>query len=103
MFVSANAIDYNKSLVCQELQIPDPDSSSKYLGLLKILGRNKSVIFGYLKDKVKAIVQIWNEKKILRPAKEILIKTVAQVLSSYAMDLFLLPVKHRESCMEKFF
>lgn len=106
VFFSANVIDYNKNLVCQELRIPEADSFSKYLGLPNVLGRNKSVIFGYLKDKVKASIQSWNEKKICRPAKEILIKMVAQVLPSYAMNVFLLPVeliKDIENCMAKFF
>lgn len=57
VFFSANVIDYNKNLVCQVLQISEADSSSKYLGLPNILDRNKSVIFGYLREKVKAKVQ----------------------------------------------
>lgn len=71
VFFNANVIEYNKNLVCQELQILEADSNSKYLGLPHILGRNKSVIFGFLKDKVKASIQSRNEKKISRPAKEI--------------------------------
>lgn len=93
VFFSANVIEYNKNLVCQELQILEADANSKYLGLPNTLDRNKSIIFGYLKDKVKASIQNWCEKKMSRPAKEILIKTVAQVLPSYAMNVFLLPVE----------
>lgn len=40
VFFSANVIDYNKELVCQELQIKEADDSSKYLGLPNVLGRN---------------------------------------------------------------
>ncbi|KAL8119408.1 hypothetical protein AgCh_016796 [Apium graveolens] len=86
------------------------EEATKVVELLKTYemasGRNKSVIFGYLKDKVKASIQSWNEKKISRPAKEILIKMVAQTLPSYAMNVFLLPVdltKDIENCMAKFF
>lgn len=93
VFFSANVITYNKEIVCQELQISEADSSSKYLGLPNILGRNKSVIFGYLRDKVKNSIQSWNEKKIYKLVKEILIKIVFQALPSYAMSVFLLPVK----------
>lgn len=41
-----------------------------------------------------------------RPAKEVLIKIVAQTLPSYAMNVFLLPLeltKEIEGCLEKFF
>ncbi|XP_074356469.1 uncharacterized protein LOC141696188 [Apium graveolens] len=54
--------------------------SSKYLGVPNTLGRNKSVIFGYLKEKVKASIQNLYERNVSRPAKEILIKNVAQTL-----------------------
>lgn len=88
------------------LQINEADNSSKYLGLPNILGINKSVVFGYLRDKVKTSVQRWNEKKISKLAKEILIKMVAQVLPSFAMNVFLLPLDltcEIEKCMSKFF
>lgn len=106
VFFSANVIQYNKDMICQALQINEADNSSKYLGLPNILERNKSVVFGYLRDKVKTSVQRWNEKKISKPAKEVLIKMVAQVLPSFAMNVFLLPLEltHEiEKCMSKFF
>ncbi|KAL8148975.1 hypothetical protein AgCh_006108 [Apium graveolens] len=86
VFFSANVIQYNKERVCQELQINEADGSSKYLGLPNILGRKKSVIFGYLKEKVKAGIQNWTERHVSRPAKEILIKMVAQALPSFSMN-----------------
>lgn len=50
--------------------------------------------------------QNWNVQKISKPAKEILIKMVAQVLPSYAMNVFLLSlnlIRDIEICMAKFF
>lgn len=58
VFFSANVILYNKNMIFQELQIQEADDNLKYLGLPNILGRNKTVVFGYLKDKVKASIQI---------------------------------------------
>ncbi|XP_074352348.1 uncharacterized protein LOC141691513 [Apium graveolens] len=46
VFCSANVIPYNKEELCQVLQIPEADNSSKYLGLPNMLGRNKTTIFG---------------------------------------------------------
>lgn len=51
VFFSANVIQYNKDLICHELQIAEADNNSKYLGLTSIFGRNKMVIFGYLKTR----------------------------------------------------
>lgn len=57
VFFSINVIQYNRELVCQELQMIEPDEKSKYLGLPNLLGRKKSVLLGYLKDKIKAVIQ----------------------------------------------
>lgn len=70
---------------------------STYLGLPSILGRNKSVVFGYIKEKMRQKIQSWEGKYISKAGKELLIKTVAQSLPSYAMNVFLLPV---ELCKE---
>lgn len=93
-------------MVCQRLQVSKATESTKYLGLPNMLGRNKSVIFGYLKEKVKASIQNWSAKNISRPAKEILIKMVAQALPTFAMNVFLLPlelIREMERDMSKFF
>ncbi|XP_074374335.1 uncharacterized protein LOC141714732 [Apium graveolens] len=106
VFFSANVISYNKESVCQVLRIPEADDKARYLGLPNILGRNKTVIFGYLKDRVNASIQKWNAKCVSKPAKEILIKTVAQTLPSYAMNVFLLPLeltREMEKAMSRFY
>ncbi|XP_074323477.1 uncharacterized protein LOC141660391 [Apium graveolens] len=84
----------------------EASDNSKYLGLPNILGRNKSVIFGYLRDKVTTCIQGWMEKNVSRPSKELLIKTVAQTLPTYAMSVFLLPLeltRDMEKVMAQFF
>ncbi|KAL8111888.1 hypothetical protein AgCh_019551 [Apium graveolens] len=106
VFFCANVMEYNKERVCNELQIREADNSAKYPGLPNILGRNKSVVFGYLKDGVKTIIQNWSVKNVSKPAKEILIKMVAQSLPTFAMNVFLLPLdftRDIETSMSKFF
>lgn len=105
VFFSSNVISYNKVLVCQALQMLEADNRSKYLGLPNTMGRNKSVILGFLKDKVHARIKTWDGKYISRAGKEILIKSVAQALPSYAMSVFLLPfeiTREIEKCLSKF-
>lgn len=89
---SSNIIQDNRELICRELQMNEADENSKYLGLPNLLGMRKSILLGYLKDKVKARIQSWDSKFISKAGKETLIKMVAQALPSYAMNFFLLPM-----------
>ncbi|XP_062076041.1 uncharacterized protein LOC133780185 [Humulus lupulus] len=76
-----------------------------YLGLPNIIGRNKTVVLGFLKDRIRKRIQGWDAKLLSRAGKEILLKTVAQSLSNYAMSVFLLPVSvcsEMERLMNKF-
>ncbi|KAL8106994.1 hypothetical protein AgCh_023701 [Apium graveolens] len=105
VFFSSNVIDYNRAEICGKLSMQEADEFTTYLGLPNILGRRKSVILGYLRDRVKTRIQSWNKKKLPRSAKEILIKSVAQSLPVYAMSVFLLPkeiIKEIEVMLAKF-
>lgn len=51
------------------------------------------MILGFLKDKVNVTVDRWSNKMISKSGKEILIKSVAQSLPTYAMNVFLLPLE----------
>uniref|UniRef100_A0A803Q2B6 Reverse transcriptase zinc-binding domain-containing protein n=1 Tax=Cannabis sativa TaxID=3483 RepID=A0A803Q2B6_CANSA len=69
------------------------------------MGRNKTAALGYLKEKLRKRLQACGTKFLSRAGKEILIKTVAQALPSYAMSLFLLPLeifRDMESMMAKY-
>ena len=56
-FFSVNVIDYNRDLVCHELQFQQADSSTRYLGHSNTLGKNKSAVLSNLKKKVKASIR----------------------------------------------
>lgn len=92
-FFSSNVIEYNRQLDCQALQMGEANENSTYLGLPSTLGRNKSVILGYLKNEACSRVKSWDGKYISRSGKEILIKSVAHALPTYAMNVFLLPLE----------
>lgn len=59
IFFSSNIIQYNRDDVCSTLSIMEEDARRKYLGLPNILGRNKLVILGFLKEKVSNRVRSW--------------------------------------------
>ncbi|XP_060969617.1 uncharacterized mitochondrial protein AtMg00310-like [Cannabis sativa] len=54
------------------------------------MGRNKNAILGFLKEKMIKRIQGWESKFLSKDGKEVLLKSVAQSLPSYAMSVFLL-------------
>ncbi|XP_030487638.2 uncharacterized protein LOC115704575 [Cannabis sativa] len=105
VFFSSNTTRTTRDRVCQQLNIAEADEDSFYLGLPCLEGRNKNAILGFLKDKMQKRVQQWESRFLSKGGKEVLLKTVAQALPSYAMSVFLLPIetcKSMESIMSKF-
>ncbi|XP_062100071.1 uncharacterized protein LOC133805941 [Humulus lupulus] len=92
VFFSRNIEVSMRDTICGDLGIHEADENSTYLGLPNILGRRKSVILGYLKDRILQRIQGWEGRFLSRAGKEILLKTVAQALPNYAMSVFLLPI-----------
>lgn len=66
---SRNVERYLKDEVCGILQFAEAEESALYLGLPNFIGRNKYVLLGYLKDKVKSRIQSWDEKYLSRGGK----------------------------------
>ena len=93
VFFSRNVVADTKKEVLDILKFHEADDSSHYLGLPNSLGRKKSALLGYLKEKVQQRVQSWDGKLLNKGGKEILIKTVAQAMPNYAMSVFLLPIE----------
>ena len=61
------------------------DRFEKYLGLPTLVGRAKYHSFAYLKDRVWKKLQGWKGTILSRGGKEVLIKAVAQSISTYSM------------------
>lgn len=104
-FFSSNVIQYNKEEICRVLQMGEADAYSKYLGLPNVLGRNKSVLLGYLKERVRSKISSWDGKWVSKSGKVTLIKSVVQALPTFAMNVFLLPLeisKDIERSLSKF-
>lgn len=77
VFFSSNVSAASKSELCTSLQIQEAGDNLTYQGLPTMLGRNKSALLGYLKERIDARVRGWDEKFISRLGKEVLIKNVA--------------------------
>ena len=63
----------------------------KYLGLPSLVGRSKRNTFQQLKERLANKLSGWKEKLLSGASKEVLIKAVAQAISTYTMSYFLLP------------
>jgi len=73
------------------LGVSNTIGSEKYLGLPSMVGRSKKAIFSFLKDRVWKKCQAWSARSLSRAGKEVLIKSVAQVIPSYCRVLFFFP------------
>lgn len=105
VFFSKNVDVTEKDNICGILNFQEADERSTYLGLPNIIGRNKTSMFGYIKDKVQGRVEGWDKQYLSRGGKEILLKTVAQAMPTYAMSVFIQPLelcKDLERIMCKF-
>lgn len=73
-FFSRKTKQDDKQGICYILKFREADENSTYLGLPSILGRNKSAVFGYLKDRLKDRIKGWDKKMLSKGGKEILLK-----------------------------
>ena len=55
------------------------------------MGKNKKSTFNDIREKLRRKLTRWKENLLLKDGKEILIKAVAQSISTYSMSCFKLP------------
>ncbi|XP_073119607.1 uncharacterized protein [Henckelia pumila] len=88
---SPNLPNEQKHLMCEILGVRYTTDHGHYLGLPSVIGRNKTEIFAFLKEKAWKRMTGWKNKWLSRAGKEILLKSVVQALPTYVMSVFLLP------------
>jgi hypothetical protein len=85
---SKNTDEGVRESVMDALQINVEARNENYLGLPVYMGQSKTQTYGYLKEKVSQQIQGWKEKLLSKAGKGILIKVIAQAISTYAMSCF---------------
>ncbi|XP_019170410.1 PREDICTED: uncharacterized protein LOC109165884 [Ipomoea nil] len=104
--MSGQAVNYHKSNICFSkntseevreeivdiLGVVRAQNFGKYLGLPSFVGRNRRQAFSYIEDKIKQRIGSWNKKLLSQAGKEVLLKSVAQSMPTFAMSVFLLPM-----------
>lgn len=64
--------DRTKAEICGSLRLHEADENSHYLGLPNIIGRKKSAILGFLKERLQSRMQGWDKQILSEGGKEIL-------------------------------
>ncbi|XP_074336510.1 uncharacterized protein LOC141673664 [Apium graveolens] len=88
---SSNTTTTDRVEVCEQLQVQEKETPGKYLGIPMHIGRNKKSVFSCLIDKVEQKLQAWSAQNISKAGKVILLKTSAQSVPNFWMNLLLLP------------
>ncbi|GJT53353.1 ribonuclease H [Tanacetum coccineum] len=88
---SANVEPHVRTHIIESLEVREVTVQSKYLGFPSVIDESKKVVFRAIIDKIKKKLQGWKEKTISIGGKEVLIKSVAQAMPMYVMNIFLLP------------
>jgi len=82
---------HRKEMIIQELDIREVLAQDKYLGLPTHVGRSKKKAFLSIKDWIGKRLAGWTNRLISWAGREVLIKVVAQAISTYAMSIFKFP------------
>lgn len=85
---SINTKEMHRVQVKQTLNIVKEDINDRYLSLPVNVGLSRTGTFSYLKDRIWSKTQGWKEKMLSKAGKEILIKSVAQAIPTFAMGCF---------------
>jgi hypothetical protein len=89
---SRNVPDDRKILFHGWMQNKVVECHSKYMGLPAFVGRSKQQVFNFIQDRVWKKLKGWKEKFLLTTGREVWIKLVVQVIPTYVMSCFLLPM-----------
>ena len=88
---SKNTTTQNRDVVCRILEVKEVNTPGNYLGMPMHIGRKKTVVFNGLTERVKSKLQGWRHKSISKAGKLTLLKTAAQSIPNFWMNLFLFP------------
>lgn len=88
---SPNTVTPCRRQVCDILRVHEVINSERYLGLPMYIGRGKTNAFNFLKERISQKLQHWSNKSISKGGKLVLLKTAAQSIPNFWMNLFLIP------------
>lgn len=84
---SPNTAQETRKEICSRLGVGEVRSSGKYLGLPMHIGRNEIAEFGFMMEKIDQKLQVWSDKTLPKAGKITLLKTAAQIIPNFWMNL----------------
>jgi hypothetical protein len=105
IFYSRNVLDTLKNSITAIMGVQAVLGTGKYLGLPSMIGRNRTAVFAYVKDRVWQKINSWSSKCLSKAGREVMIKSVLQDIPSFVMSIFLLPgtiITNIENMMNSF-
>lgn len=68
-------------------------SACHYLGLPLMIGCKRHEIFSFIKGRVRKQLHGWNRGLLSRAGKKVLLKSIAQAIPNYAMQIYRIPIR----------
>ena len=90
-----------KDALKQTLGIHKKGGMGMYLGLWEKICGSKRQVFAFLRDRLNEGINSWSVKFLSKGGKEVLLKSVAQVLPTYVMSCFFYPKKSLKGYKER--
>jgi hypothetical protein len=91
IYFSPNTNALLRAKICATLLIDTKALSDKYLGLLALVGVDRSDCFEHFIEQIIQRVNGWKDKQLSIGDKEILLKAIAQAIPVYEISVFLIP------------
>ena len=88
IFFSKVVNEASRQLIKGILGVQEIQHYKKYLRLPSLVGKGKKASFAYIKERVWRKLQGWKGKLLSQAGREVLIKSVKQVILTYAMGCF---------------
>ena len=85
---SRNIDQEKKNLLQMKLSFKAVEGHDKYLGLPTYVCGSKKKVFQYIQERVLKKLKGWKEGFLSQAGREVLIKTIAQAIPTYAMQCF---------------
>jgi hypothetical protein len=92
VFFSRNTNVNRRKEIIELSGLVEANRYDSYLGLPILVGKNRSVAFYNIKEKVSRKIYNWKYGLLSLAGKEVLLKAVVQAIPTYSMSVFLLPV-----------
>ncbi|XP_074378458.1 uncharacterized protein LOC141719995 [Apium graveolens] len=77
--------------ICDILQVQKSELPGNYLGLPMYIGRHKNNAFKFLTERICKKLQSWRNKPMSKGGKMVLLKSAAQSIPNFWMNLLLIP------------